>query len=293
MLRKIAYAAPAAVMAISLSGCMGIGNDQPGSGGNNGAGHVALTAAQVMNKAADNTASADTYKIDMKVNALTAYAGKQHAVHVSGTGQYQLKPSLAFASTFNSMSMGGQNLPGGLQVRLVDKTIYMKVGALQKLTGSGKPWLKINTAELSQKSGVNFDQLLQTAQNQANPVTYTKMFTTSKDVKKVGSQVVRGVQTTHYTGTVDLTKAYAKLDPKLRKSAESQLKELKNVKFDLFTDAQQLPRKIVMRGASSGGSKYDATLLYSDFGQPVHVAAPPAAQTQDVSKLAPKGGTPS
>lgn len=292
MLRKIAYVAPAAVMAVSLSGCMGIGDDNSGSGGDNGTGHVALTAAQVMTRAADNTASADSYKIDMRVNAITAYAGKQQAIHVSGTGQYRLKPSLAFATTFNSMSMSGQSLPGGIQVRLVDKTIYLKSSLLQKLGGTGKPWIKIDTAELSQKSGVNFDQLLRTAQDQANPVTYTKMFTTSKDVKKVGPQTVRGVQTTHYTGTVDLTKAYAKLDPKLRKSAESQLKELKNVKFDLFTDAQQLPRKIVMHGAASGGTKYNATLLYSDFGQPVHVAAPPAAQTTDVSKLAPHG-TPS
>lgn len=291
MLRKIVYVAPAAVMAISLSGCMGIGDDTSGSGSDNGAGNVALTAAQVMNKAADNTAGADSYKMDMRVNAVTKYAGKQHAVHVSGTGQYQLKPSLAFATTFNSMSMGGQDLPGGMQLRFVDKTIYLKSALLQKLGGSSKPWIKFDVSKLGQKSGVNFDQLLKTAQDQANPVTYTKMFTTSKDVKKVGPQTVRGVQTTHYTGTVDLTKAFSKLDPKARKSAESQLKELKHVKFDLFTDDQQLPRKIVMHGNGSG-TKYSTTLLYSDFGQPVHVAAPPAAQTTDGTKLHP-GGTPS
>lgn len=281
MLRKIAYAAPAAVMAISLSGCMGIGDN--GDSGGDKSGGVALTAAQVMNKAANNTASADSYKMDMRLTAISKAAGKQQAVHVSGTGQYQLKPSLAFATTFDSMSMGSQDLPGGMQVRLVDKTIYMKSGLLQKVTG-GKPWLKFDTSQLSQKSGVNFDQLLQTAQDQANPVTYTKMFTSSQDVKKIGSQTVRGVETTHYAGTVDLTKAYSKLDPKLRKSAQSQLKELKNVKFDLFTDDQQLPRKIVLHG-NSGQAKYSTTLLYSDFGAPVHVSAPPAAQTTDGSKL--------
>lgn len=291
MLRKFAYAAPAAVMAISLSGCMGIGGDKSGSGSDNGAGHVALTAAQVMNKAADNTAGADSYKMDMRVNAITKYAGKQHAVHVSGSGQYQLKPSLAFATTFNSMSMGGQGLPGGMQMRFVDKTIYLKSPLFQKLGGSSKPWIKFDVSKLGQKSGVNYEQMLKTAQDQANPVTYTKMFTTSKDVKKVGQETVRGVQTTHYTGTVDLTKAFAKLSPKARTSAESQLKQFKHVKFDLFTDAQQLPRKIVMHGRSSG-TNYSTTLLYSDFGQPVHVAAPPAAQTADGTKLHP-GGTPS
>ena len=289
MLRRIAYAAPAAVMAISLTGCMGIGDDKSGSGGDTG--NVALSAAQVMNKAAQNTASADTYKMDMRLTAVPPKSGgaPQKAVHISGTGQYQLKPSLAFATTFDTMSMGSQQLPGGMQVRLVGKTIYLKSGLLQKATG-GKPWIKIDTAKLSQKGGVNFDQLLSTAQDQANPVTYTKMFTASKDVKKVGRQTVRGTQTTHYTGTVDLTKAYAKLDPKLRKSAQSQLKELKKVNFDLFADDQQLPRKIVLHGNADGG-KYSATLLYSDFGQPVHVSAPPAAQVTDGSK--PGRGLPS
>lgn len=282
MLRKFAYAAPAAVMAVSLTGCMGIGDDG-NSGSGNGGGGVALSASQVMSKAANNTASADSYKMSMRMNMSGKMGGQQRSMHIAGTGQYQVKPSLAFAVNFGTMNMGGQNLPGGMQMRLVDRTIYMKMGMLQKMTG-GKPWIKFSASQLSNKSGMNFDQMLQSAQDQANPVTYTKMFTASSDVKKVGQQTVRGVQTTHYTGTVDMTKAFSKLDPKLRKSAKSQMQELKKVKFDLFADNQQLPRKIVLHGTASG-MKYAATMLYSDFGEPVHVAAPPAAQTTDGSKL--------
>jgi len=292
MLRKIAYAAPAAVLAVSLSGCMGIGDDgKSDSGGDNGSGGVALTASQVMNKAASNTASADSYKMSMRMTMVGTMGGRQQTMHMAGTGQYQLKPTLAFATNFNSLSMGGQKMPGGMQMRFINRTIYMKMGMLQKMTG-GKPWIKISTSQLSKKSGMNFDQLMNRAQDQANPITYTKMFTTSADVRKVGQQTVRGVQTTHYTGTVDLTKAYAKLDPKLRKQAQSQMQALKKVKFDLFADNQQLPRKIVMHG-NAQGTKYSTTMLYSDFGEPVHVAAPPAAQTTDGSKLGNPGGTPS
>jgi hypothetical protein len=283
MLRKLAYAAPAAVMAVSLTGCMGIGdNGGKGTPGNDGNG-VALSAAQVVNKAASKTASVDSYKMSMRMTMAGKMGGRQQAMHMSGTGAYQLKPTLGFAMSFNTLHMGGQSLPGGIQMRLVNRTIYMKMAALQKMTG-GKPWLKFSTAQLSKRSGLNFDQYLSQAKDQANPQTYTKMFTSSADVKKVGQQTVRGVQTTHYTGTVDLTKALDKVDVKNRKGVADQLKQLKKAKFDLFTDDQQLPRKIVLHGSGAGMS-YSTTMYYTDFGQPVHVAAPPAGETADGAKL--------
>lgn len=287
MLRKLAYAAPAAVMAVSLTGCMGIGdNGGNGTPGDNGGG-AALSAAQVMTKAANKTATVDSYKMSMRMTMVGKMGGRQQSMHMAGTGAYQLKPSLGFAMSFNTLDMGGQKLPGGIQMRLVNRTIYMKMAALQKLTG-GKPWLKFTTAQLSQRSGMNFDQYLNQAKDQANPVTYTQMFTSSPDVKKVGEQTVRGVKTTHYTGTVDLTKALSKVDIKHRKAVEGQLKQLKKAKFDLFTDDQQLPRKIVLHG-SGAGMKYSTTMFYTGFGNPVHVAAPPAGETADGAKLMKQG----
>lgn len=280
MLRKIAFVAPAAVMAVSLTGCMGIGD----SGGKDDNGGVALSAAQVMNKAANNTASADSYKVAMRMTMTGKMGGKQRAVNLAGDGQFRTKPSTAMAFKFSKMDMGaGQQLPGGMETRLVGRNMFIKSPMLQKLTG-GKPWVKFSFDQLGKKSGMNFDQLVQRAQNQADPATFTKMFTASKDVKEVGNQTVRGVKTTHYTGTVDMTKALSKIGGKQKKYMKSQLSSMKNVKFDLFSDSQQLPRKIVLHGKAQS-MKYSTTAYYSDFGEPVHIAAPPAAQTSDGSKL--------
>lgn len=284
MLRKIAYVAPAAVMAVSLTGCMGIGDSDKGSSGGDNGGGVALSAAQVMSKAANNTASADSYKIAMRMTMVGKMGGQQRSVHFAGDGQYRVKPSLAMAFTFDKMDMGGgQQLPGGMETRVVGRAMFIKAPMLQKVTG-GKPWVKFSFDQLGKRSGMNFDQLVQRAQHQADPATYTKMFTASKDVKEVGNQTVRGVKTTHYTGTVDMTKALSQIDGKQRKYMKSQLSSLRNVKFDLFSDSKQLPRKIVLHGTAKS-MKYSTTAYYSDFGQPVHIAAPPAAQTTDGSKL--------
>ena len=281
MLRKIAFVAPAAVMAVSLTGCMGIGDSGGKSAGDNGG--VALSAAQVMSKAANKTASADSYKVSMRMTMVGNMGGKQRSVHLAGNGKYRVKPSLAMAFNFTKMDMGGQQMPGGMETRLVGRNMYIKSSMLQKLTG-GKPWVKFSFDQLGKKSGMNFDQLIQRAQHQADPSTYTKMFTTSKDVKEVGNQTVRGVQTTHYTGTVDLTKALSKIDNKQRKYMKSQLSALQHVKFDLYSDSQQMPRKIVLHGKAKG-MQYSTTGYYSDFGQPVHIAAPPAAQTSNGAQL--------
>jgi len=289
MRRNIAIAAGSAALVVSLAGCMGGADDKSASGGGDDNGGVALSAAQVMDKTAKNTANADTYRVKMDMDMAMKQGGKSHPVHMAGDGQYQVKPKLAFAMNMSDMNMGGKKMPGGMQMRLVGKAMYMKIPQLQKMTG--KPWLKISYDQMSQKSGMSFDQIMKQAQQQADPASMTQMLTESKDVKKVGTEDVAGTSTTHYTGTVDVTQAMNKMDAKYRKKMSKQLKSLKNAKFDLWSDDQQLPRKVTMHGKIGGGT-YKATQMFSDFGKPVHIAAPPAGQVGNMKDMAKGVGNP-
>lgn len=290
MIRRFAAGTAVATgLALSLTGCLGSGDDKAGGNGGGG-GAIQLTAAQVLDKAAQKTSSTDSFKADMSMQATTA----QGAMNMSGTMQYRVKPDLAFSMNFSNMSMGGKSL-GGMQQILVDKTMYMKMPMLQQLSQMGgskaqlKPWLKISLAELGQKAGLNFDQLMEQSR-QMDPVQNTKMLTSSKDVKEVGKETVDGVQTTHYRGTYNMSDAIAKLSPEQQKAYQKLMAKNGGIgsqamPFDLWVDNQQLPKKMTMNMAMGAAEKMNMTMTYRDYGKPVDISAPPASQVSDLSEL--------
>jgi hypothetical protein len=109
------------------------------------------------------------------------------------------------------------------------------------------------------------------------------MITGSKDVKAVGTETVGGVDTTHYAGTFPVAEAVKQLSPELRQKIEPQLSELKDMKFDAWIDAENLPRKLEMNGAADGGT-FKAALQFTSFNEAAPVTAPPADQVGEMPK---------
>lgn len=282
MLRMVAVAAGGVAMAVSLAGCLGGGGGGSNAGGS-GSGGIKLTADQVLNKAAHHTANAQSFKMSMAMKATTQEQGKPTQVHMGANGVYKMKPHLAFDMKINKLSMGsGSNLPSGMEERLLNNTLYMKMPMLERQT-NGKPWVKFSLSELSSRSGVNMSQMLNQTQ-QANPANYTKMLTASKNVHKVGTETVNGVQTTHYAGTYDAQKAMSKLSSSHQSQVRSQLQSMRAIHFDLWTDNKQLPRKLTMHG-NANSTNFTVTENFTQFGAPVSVSAPPATQTADGAQL--------
>ncbi|MQA97146.1 MAG: LppX_LprAFG lipoprotein [Streptosporangiales bacterium] len=285
--RLPALVATGAALAISLTGCFGAeksgGAAEGGSGGSSGTEQKPMSPLEVVAASAQKTKTADTFKSLFSMKIKTAEGN----VAMKGRMAYRTKPDMAFDQNISSMQMGGRKLPGGMRQVLINDVIYMKMQMLSSMTG-GKPWLKMSLADLEQKSGINVDQLMEQSQ-QMNPVTNTQMLTSSKDAKKVGTEEVGGVQTTHYTGTYDPEASMAKLDPKTREAAQKAMAGMKDMKFDLWVDDQQLPRKMVLRGKvaskETGAGSMAMTMLFSDFGEPVNISAPPASQTQDIKQM--------
>ncbi|NKZ02555.1 LppX_LprAFG lipoprotein [Actinomadura latina] len=291
MIRRFAAATALATgLALSMTGCLGDAGNKVDEAGKN----IKLTAAQVLGKAAEKTGQTDSFKADMSMLMAGTSEGD---VSMNGTMQYRTKPDLAYSMNFADMSAGGKSI-GGMEQRLVGRTIYMKMAMLSALGGdASKPWIKISLEDVGKKSGMNIEQLLQQSR-QMDPVQNTKMLTASKDAREVGKETVDGIETTHFTGTYRMEDAIAKLSPEMREAYRKNLTSsgMENMHFDLWVDGQQLPRQLKMKSDQTSEGTLNMTMKYRDYGKPVQITAPPASQVTDfgemLSKLGGGGGLP-
>lgn len=257
-----------AALVLSLTGCLGESKSKGGAGSAGGA--VRLTAAQVLEKASANTSQVDSYKINFSMSGTE----KGERISMRGNMAFQASPR-ALSMSFTDINSGGQRLPGGMQMIVIGKTLYMKMPFLTQMAG-GKPWMKFSQRDLGKDADLK--DLTQQG-DQINPQVLTKMFTASKDVKSAGAENVGGVQTTHYTGTFSGDDALTTLSPSERKQAKDFVDSGdEKVSFQLWVDGQQLPRKLVMKSLPGAADKMALTMLFSGFGQPANITAPAADQ---------------
>lgn len=268
MVRRYAVGTAAgAVLIASLSACGGAGDDKQLN---------AVPAAQAIALASQKTATVDSYKV-----AITASGAGEAAAKMHGTIQIKLKPQLAATGTLDSASVKGQTLPGGERAILLGDYFYAKVPQqLSQFTG-GKPWVRFSLSQASQQSGVNLDSVIK----RANPAEQTKIFTGSKDAKRVGTESIDGVKTTHYEGTVTPEQVGA-LDPKAKQAFQEfyQKSGANKVTFDLWVGKDSLPRKLVTRVTSDKASG-SSTMIFSDYNKSFSVSAPPAGEVADGNQL--------
>ncbi|GLZ07588.1 hypothetical protein Acsp03_50540 [Actinomadura sp. NBRC 104412] len=284
MKRRFAVAAGSAAMgtALVLSGCSGSGSEHtPGA--------MRLTAAEALIKASQKTGQADSFKADLTVSD-PANGGSS----VSATARFRLEPALAFSARLDEVRRGGQAVPGikGQAIYTGD-VLYAKVPQLVRFVADGKPWVKVNVSQAGRQAGFDVKGLVDQLRK-VNPAEQTTMLTGSKDARRVGTESVDGVQTTHYTGTVTVQDALSRLDAQTRDRVRQWFPEgagNERFAFDLWTDKDQLPRKLVTKDAD-GGHGGTLTVRYSDYGKSFKVSPPPADQVGEFSLGSFLGNTP-
>lgn len=166
--------------------------------------------------------------------------------------------------------------------------LYMRMPVLDQYL-NGKTWVKADLAALAKQSGASLDQLLQTAGGQ-DPTQALKMLESVGTVSKVGTATIDGVDTTEYSGTIDVKKALAALGPNASGLA-GQLDKAKvtSIPVDVWIGSDGLVRRVHENFAytvpSAGELSMDMTIDLSDFGVKTSIQAPPADQTADISTL--------
>ena len=191
---------------------------------------------------------------------------------VSGTFEFQLKPSLLVEESLGT-TLGGQT--EHMAEVLTSTALYLEVPGLD--AKPGKSWIELPLANLSGTLGSTLNQLIQDAQS-ADPLTQAQELTASKDARKVGTQAIDGVSTTHYTGTLTASAALAKLSPGLRKDLSSEFSQLQgDITWNVWLDSQHDLRRLT-ENYTVAGSAFALAMTITSINQPVTVTLPPASQ---------------
>lgn len=289
--RYVAGAVAGLALTASFTACRadnGTSGNASGGGSSSPSTSMRLTSAQeALSAASQKTADVQSFRATLSTS--TAVSGQK--TNLKGNLAVRLKPDVGMTFNVPSIDSGGKSTPGFSEV-LQGDNIYLKVPALEKQTG--KPWIGFSLSKLGQAAGIDV-QSLENQGRQADPALNARMLTASKDVRSVGKETVGGVSTTHYAGTFALSDALAKLGSTERAQAQKIFSQtgLDTLKFNLWVDGRQLPRKLTLATPSSSKVDFTTTMNYTAFNAPVTITAPPKDQVADGSQLRPgQGGVP-
>ncbi|MGC9501934.1 hypothetical protein [Streptomyces sp. WG7] len=261
---------------VVLSGCGGGGeseakgsNASPSTSGSDGAPEQSTTEVRA---AYDKTAEAESARmtIQMKLSA----AGK--TITSDGKGVIDL------AEGDSVMTLTVQDK--SIEQRVVDQVLYQK-SPDQKAPG-GKPWIKIDLKKVAAQQGMSNQQIGDPAQTAA----YAKAIT-DKDVKKVGTEKIDEVNTTHYKVSVDVSEL---------PGGDQMSKQLgPTLPMQVWLDdegrlrQQQIDMTVKAPASAKPGNsappkqlKMSTVMQFSDFGTEVDAEAPPAGQVADMTDKA-------
>jgi hypothetical protein len=226
------------------------------------------TASKLTPLRAIRLAAVETQRVSSMAATFAEQVGT--AGTVNGTMQLRLKPTL-LAHEILSSSFSGQS--SRVEEIVSAKAIYIK----EPSNPSGRPWVEVRLSDLKGSLGKSLQSLLQNAQN-GNPAAQTQLFAGSRNVHKVGTEVVNGVQTTHYAGTVTVSQALSRLSPTVRKGFALLLRLIRgDIQFNIWLDDQHVARRVV-EVENVSGQTVTVTLNVTAINQPVHITPPPRPQ---------------
>ncbi|MER8222083.1 DUF1396 domain-containing protein [Streptomyces sp. NPDC094143] len=240
-----------------------------------------MTPAAAVAKAAKNTE--DITSLHYRMSGTAPESGK-----VKGEASMRLKPTIAMSM---KVSASGQAAAAGeTEIRLVDKAMYIGGGAEMAKEMDGKTWMKFDLS--GSEAGKELDQLGSPSQAEQNPAAESTFLTGAKDVKKVGTEKVDGVETTHYSGTVtlaDLRASLKKEDAQTRERREKSIKQYEKMgvdklTMDMWIDGDDHTKQFRTKGDTDKGP-LDMTITFLDYNEPVEIKAPPAKDVADLADL--------
>lgn len=273
-MRKTALVAGGAAVAIGLAGCGGA------------AGTTTFDSAQALVRTvSDQTSAAQTAAIGMQISFGDMRLTGQGAARFAG-------PDTALRMTMHVMGKT-------TQVRVVDQVVYLKLPeGVPSPVPSGASWLKIG----AQMPGMS--ELFADLGQRADPSRVLRRIKEAGTITRTERTELGGQPVTHYWIQLDLGKL-AGMYPALmaERMPEGMLRALRGqtLPMQLWLNSEQLPRKVTVdmsemmqalfrsirqqEGSPLAGmvdefqrmfSDLSVTVTYSDWGEPVHISAPPA-----------------
>jgi hypothetical protein len=248
-----------------------------------GCGSGGSLALDPVASAADRTLDKGTGRFALQTAFTLPLLGR---ATVSGEGSFD-NAKQAMDVTLNIHGVGA-GMPSSLELRLLQQAMYVQLEGLPAggQLPKGKSWVKVDLEGALKKLGVDLANL----GGGQSPTGVLAQLRGSTNTQKVGTETIDGVRTTHYRGTVDVQDALDQATAKERKTLQRLLDEAKahgvdatSTTFDVWVGDDGLVRRLTQRVGSVG----HLTMTFSDYGEPVHIEAPGADATVDLSDLSP------
>ena len=255
--RRLAAACTSACLLVLLTACGGSdssdANDPSSSTGSDGSSTVASLSRENF---ADQIRAAQADAGSAHVKATVEAAGQ--TLNLSGDVARLDTPQ---SPTFDFAADVGADQTFRLLV--VDGTLYVSGSGIS--SPDGKKWVKSDISDPDNP----ISQLFQTA-NPGNFATYLQGVT---DFEDKGAQTVDGVDTEHYSVTVD-TKEMLAANPAFAGQSAAKLGLPEKLTSEVYVDSANRPVEIAVDLAALGAFE----VHFSDYGKDVAVQAPPADQ---------------
>ena len=264
----------ALLLALAASACGGE------TGGNSAVSGSSSSAQSAVASAGQKSSDAGSARASFTANFSGATSGT-----MTGEGEFSDREGHL---TLDMSDLGGGAFGDGTaELTFSDLVYYMK---LPQGTGlplpPGKEWFKIDLKQLGQTQGLDLEQLTQLFQSDPSQAL-DFLQGASDDFHEVGMEDVRGQQTTHYAGTIDLNKvaenAPADLAEQYKKLAEAAPSP--TVPMDVWIGDDGYVHKLRFEQKLAAGSSMTMEEELYDWGTDVNVTVPSDDEVVDLTQL--------
>jgi hypothetical protein len=237
-------------------------------------------ATEIVRNAPDKTAAAGSARVAIDVS----FTSRAIPSTVTGEGIFDLEDKRG-SLTLDVGALGANLGTSTVETFLSSDGIFVRLPPT--LLPGGKPWLKLDLATLATQAGISLGSLgpLQSA-DPAQALQFLKGAV--DDMDKVGEERVRGADTEHYRGTLDLERASASVPEQNRPPLNEAIASLgtSRIPADIWIDDEGRMRKMRMSLDPDGDGPTppgDIQFEMFDFGVEADVQPPPPDEVSDLS----------
>jgi hypothetical protein len=216
------------------------------------------------------------------------------SITMSGEGAFEFagggnRGHLTFTATGTGDGAAASEQIGTMEAVYEDFVAYMKMPILSNVLPEGKTWIKIDFQKVGEQMGIDFQQLAQMGQN--NPMQQLDYLKGVQDIEEVGTEDVRGTETTHYKGILDFDALQKEMPDEVGGSIDKiqEMSGIDQAPVEVWIDGDGLPRRMKFdfeydmpeEAGPMSNAKMSMTMEFFDYGTDVTVTVPPPAEVFD------------
>src|SRR3954447_21208584 len=260
---------------------------------------------------AQTSAAADSARFSLEANVAVPGIDKKLAFNAEGGFDTPAKRSQmsvdlssvaelmkSFASGFGGTVTGDLGSPEDWKLEVIQDgdVAYVHFPLLAKQLPAGKTWVKGDAKTLSSADTGQLKQFGSLAGTDPREI-FGMLKAVSGSIEAVGTDEIRGVETSHYKATIDTAKLEQLVPAAQRQSLGGldqsvQQSGLREIPIEIWVDSEQRARKLSIdvdtkQPGTPMAMKASLVVELYDYGKALDLDLPPADQVADAATLKP------